>query len=97
MDQKEGQSCQNQEHLHHSRLHHGCKGPAETEEVQHHRIMKKAGCGASGSCQSLCGLRVLESCHTTNDTVTTTTQGIFGKDINTAGLKVFCNKTTVCQ
>lgn len=97
MDQKEGQNYQNQEHLHSSRLHHDSKGPAETEEVEHHKMMKKTGCGASGSCAFLCRYRVLESCHTASDTVTTTAQGVFAKDVSTAGLKVFCSKTTVCQ
>lgn len=54
MDQKEGQNYQNQEQLHSSRLHHDCRGPAETEEIQHHKMMKKADCGASDSCVSLC-------------------------------------------
>lgn len=97
MDKKEGQNYQNQEHLHSSRLHHDSKGPAKTEEAQHHKMMKKAICGASGTCASLCRHKSLESCHTTSDTVATTTQGIFAKDISTAGLKVFCSKTTVCQ
>lgn len=97
MAKKEGQNYQNEEHLHSSRLHHDCKGPAETEEVQHHKMMKKARCGASGSCASLCRHKIVESCHTTRDTVTTITQGVFAKDISTARLKVFCSKNTVCQ
>lgn len=32
-----------------------------------------------------------------SDTVTTTGQGVFAKDISTSGLKVFCSKTTACQ
>lgn len=97
MDQKEGQNYQNQEHLHSSRLHHDCKEPAETEEVQHHKMMKRVRCGASGSSASLCRHRVLESCYSTSDTVATTARGVSAKDISTAGLKVFCSKTTVCQ
>lgn len=63
MDQKEGQNHQNQEHLYSSRLHHDCKGPAETEEVQHHKMIKKQDVVYQAPVH-LCRHRVLESCHT---------------------------------
>lgn len=61
------------------------------------RIMKKAGCGTSDSYESLCRLRVLESCHTTSDAMTTTAKSALGKNINTAGLKVFSNPLFVSK